>query len=273
MVRFMKWLESAVGVEPVTERSAAQRLEAFRREQEMYRGPSFEAISAYGAHGAIVHYKPTEESDLPLEPKGLYLIDSGGHYLDGTTDITRTVALSSPTDEQRELFTRVLKGHIALARATFPSGTKGSQLDTLARLSLWEVGKNYGHGTGHGVGSYLCVHEGPQRIDPVFGDTPLEEGMFLSIEPGYYERGKFGIRTENLAIVRRDEKKSSEPESFLHFETVTLCPIDLTLVDTNLLTPAEIEFLNNYHRRVIDTLSPHLTDQERQWLANKCREL
>ncbi|MHB2155271.1 aminopeptidase P family protein [Calditrichota bacterium GD2] len=270
MVRFLKWLEENVPQGGVTEMSAAQRLEKFRAEQSLYQGPSFETISAYGEHGAIVHYASSPESDVELKPEGIYLIDSGGQYLDGTTDITRTLALGEPTEEQRDRFTRILKGHIDLAIASFPVGTQGIQLDTLARKALWEIGQNYGHGTGHGVGAFLSVHEGPQGISYYRGiGVPLEVGMVCSNEPGFYKAGEYGMRVENLIVVVKDEQKSSEEWSFLKFENLTYCPIDLKLVDLNLLTRDEIDYLNAYHKKVYDILAPYLKKEERQWLKEK----
>ncbi|WP_456439803.1 aminopeptidase P family protein, partial [Caldithrix abyssi] len=270
MVRFLKWLEKNVPQGGVTEMSAAQRLEKFRAEQSLYQGPSFETISAYGEHGAIVHYASSPETDVELKPEGIYLIDSGGQYLDGTTDITRTLALGEPTEEQRDRFTRILKGHVDLAIASFPVGTQGIQLDTLARKALWEIGQNYGHGTGHGVGAFLSVHEGPQGISYYRGiGVPLEVGMVCSNEPGFYKAGEYGMRVENLIVVVKDEQKSSEAWSFLKFENLTYCPIDLKLVDLNLLTPEEIDYLNAYHKKVYDILAPYLKKEERQWLKEK----
>ncbi|APF17807.1 peptidase M24 [Caldithrix abyssi DSM 13497] len=270
MVRFLKWLEENVPQGGVTEMSAAQRLEKFRAEQSLYQGPSFETISAYGEHGAIVHYACSPETDVELKPEGIYLIDSGGQYLDGTTDITRTLALGEPTEEQRDRFTRILKGHIDLAIASFPVGTQGIQLDTLARKALWEIGQNYGHGTGHGVGAFLSVHEGPQGISFYRGiGVPLEVGMVCSNEPGFYKAGEYGMRVENLIVVVKDEQKSSEEWSFLKFENLTYCPIDLKLVDLNLLTREEIDYLNAYHKKVYDILAPYLKKEERQWLKEK----
>jgi Xaa-Pro aminopeptidase len=274
MVRFLSWLKRTAAQGGVTEISAAETLDAFRKEQDLYQGPSFVPISSYAAHGAIVHYRATPETDVEIGPQGLYLIDSGGQYLDGTTDITRTVALGSPTEEQRDRFTLVLKGHINLALASFPRGTKGIQLDTLARLPLWDRGLNYGHGTGHGIGSYLNVHEGPQTLSHSTGvDVALEKGMFLSIEPGYYKEGEYGIRIENLAYVVQDEARTTESLEFYRFETVTLCPIDLALILPERLTRQELLYLNRYHERVRETLSPHLSGDDRQFLEDATRPL
>ena len=267
MARFFCWLEKEVPEGKVSEVSAVARLEEFRRGQENFRGSSFRTISSYGSHGAIIHYSPTEETNVPLRQDGLYLIDSGGQYLDATTDITRTVCLGSPTQEQRERFTQVLKGLIALSTISFPQGTSGRQLDTVARLALWEEGLNYGHGTGHGVGAHLNVHEGPQAISHqrCIG-VALEPGMVTSIEPGSYKDGEYGIRLENLALVVKDEARSGEKAAFYTFETLTLCPIDLRLVKKELLTEKEAIWLNAYHERVRNSLTPHLEPEERRWL-------
>ena len=274
MVRFLSWLTRTVPADGVTEITAAERLEALREEQDLYRGPSFAAISAFAEHGAIVHYRSNPETDVKLKPEGLYLIDSGGQYLDGTTDITRTVALGPPTPEQRDRFTRVLQGHFAVACATFPSGTKGIQLDTLARKPLWDMGLQYGHGTGHGIGSYLNVHEGPQALSYFTGiDVPLEKGMFLSIEPGFYKAGDYGIRIENLAYIKQSKEQSTGKQEFYRFETVTLCPIDLSLVNPALLTDDEIGYLNRYHERVQSTLSPFLSGEDLRFLEEACQLL
>ncbi len=274
MVRFLRWLEEEVSRRRVTELTAARRLEAFRSEQPHFRGPSFATISSFGPHGAVVHYTPDAESDLPLEVPGLYLVDSGGQYLDGTTDITRTVALGEPTAEQRRDFTLVLRGMIDLAMARFPEGTVGHQLDVLARHPLWEEGLDYGHGTGHGVGYFLNVHEGPQSINPGKAGgrpVPLEPGMVISDEPGLYRDGAYGIRTENLVVVVKD--KESSYGTFLRFETLTLCPVDLRLVEADLLTPTERQWLNDYHREVYERLSSHLDESHREWLKERTRPL
>jgi len=268
MVRFLHWLEQAVPGGGVTELTAASRLAALRAEGEHHRGESFEAIVGYGAHGAIIHYGASEATDVDLRPEGILLVDSGGQYLDGTTDITRTVLLGEQaTDEQRDRFTRVLRGHIAIARARFPAGTPGRQIDTLARTALWEVGLNYNHGTGHGVGAYLSVHEGPQSISPTrcIG-VPLEPGNILSNEPGFYKEGEFGIRIENLVLVQPDRELSDTQSSWLRFEELTLCPIDARLVDPAMLTDEERKWLNDYHRRVREELTPLLGRPEAAWL-------
>jgi len=275
MVRFLSWLERAVPRGGVTEISAAEKLESLRREGELYQGPSFATISAYGGHAAVVHYGATAETDCELRLEGLYLVDSGGQYLDGTTDITRTVALGRPTEEQRRRFTLVLKGHIALARARFPDGTQGVQLDVLARAPLWEHGLDYGHGSGHGVGSYLNVHEGPQALSPVRGcGTALETGMFVSIEPGCYEPEAYGIRIENLAHVTADaEDGEAGGRRFYRFRVVTLCPIDRTLIAPDLLTREELGYLNSYHQRVRTILSTILSGADAEYLKRATQPL
>lgn len=266
MVRFLKWLSEEVPKGGVTELSAARRLDSLREQGESYVEPSFETISAYGPHGAVVHYAVDPSTDLPLEPRGLYLVDSGGQYLDGTTDVTRTVALGPVGDAEREMFTRVLRGHIGLATLVFPKGWSGKQLELPARRPLWEAGRNYGHGTGHGIGHFLCVHEGPMGITPRDKGVPLAEGNVLSNEPGYYEEGAFGIRIENVVAVRRDETLSREGSVFLRFETLTLCPIDRSLVNPSLMTRDELDWLDAYHQRVFNLLAPHLDDDERSFL-------
>lgn len=274
MVKFLHWLENAVPKGGVTEMSASDKLEAFRREQEHFVSLSFETISGFNEHGAIVHYTSSPETDVELKAPGIYLIDSGGQYLDGTTDITRTVAFGAPTAEQKDHFTRVLQGHIDLALASFPRGTQGIQLDTLARKALWDVGLNYGHGTGHGVGAFLGVHEGPQGISYYRGiGVPLELGMICSNEPGFYKAGEYGIRIETLINVVRDEERSGEEFEFYKFETATLCPIDLNLVDRDMLNKEQIEYLNSYHKRVHDTLAPFLEGVELSWLKKATRAI
>jgi Xaa-Pro aminopeptidase len=274
MVKFLMWLDKNLGKSKITEISASDKLEEFRRQQDLYQGPSFHTISAYGPHAAIVHYSATTESDTPLHSKGLFLIDSGGQYLNGTTDITRTLALGNPTAEQKDRFTRVLKGHIQLATARFPMGTAGNQLDTMARKSLWDIGLNYGHGTGHGIGAYLNVHEGPQAISYYRGiGVVLESGMLTSNEPGYYKEGEYGIRIENLIITVKDDSPVSKGKSFNAFETVTLCPIDLKLIEPKLLSSSEISWLNTYHKNVCDTLSPLLNQTEKTWLNKVTRAI
>ena len=271
LVRFLAWLdtEAAARAEagnPVDELEAAAKLLALRTENELFQGPSFDTISGAGANGAIVHYRVDDASNRPLGLGELYLVDSGGQYLDGTTDVTRTVAIGAPTPEMRARFTRVLKGHIALATARFPKGTTGSQLDALARLPLWQAGLDYDHGTGHGVGSYLNVHEGPQRISKVPNRTALEPGMIVSNEPGYYKTGAYGIRIENLVTVVESPGSGDEEKVMLAFETLTLAPIDRRLVDAGLLTPEEVAWLDAYHARVREAHREALDPETAAWL-------
>ena len=268
MVKFLHWLNEAVSKGDVTEISASDKLAGFRATDALFQGLSFGTISAYNEHGAIVHYESSPETDVELKPEGIYLIDSGGQYLDGTTDITRTIALGEPTDEQKDRFTRILKGHIDLSMTSFPRGTQGIQLDTIARKPLWEIGRNYGHGTGHGVGAFLSVHEGPQGISYYRGiGVPLEIGMICSNEPGFYKAGEYGMRIETLINVVKDEEKPSEEFEFYKFETATLCPVDTKLIDKSLLSEEEIEYLNIYHKRVYAELSPKIRGKAKEWLA------
>ena len=274
IARFLHWVDEEAPGGEVDELIASDRLEAIRRESPELRDLSFDSISGAGPNGAIVHYRSSEKTNRKLEQGSLYLIDSGGQYVDGTTDITRTVPIGEPTDEMRDRFTRVLKGHIAVATAVFPKGTRGTQLDSFARRPLWEAGLDYAHGTGHGVGSFLSVHEGPQRIAPVTssqsgGDEPLAAGMILSNEPGYYKTGEYGIRIENLVLVVEKEIAGAEKE-MLGFETLTFAPIDRRLIDKAMLSPAEIEWLNDYHRQVVDKIGPKLGGADRQWLEEAC---
>ncbi len=272
MVRFLAWLDRNVEHESITELSAADKLNAFRAEQDLYQGQSFSPIPGYGPHGALPHYRVTPESNANLKPEGLFLIDSGGQYLDGTTDITRTVALGPVTDQMKEDFTRVLRGHIALNRAIFPKGTQGVQLDALARQPLWAASLNYGHGTGHGVGFFLNVHEGPCGIGYKVRSQPaLQPGMILSNEPGLYRSGAYGIRIENLILVCEHEK--NEFGQFYRFESLTLCPIDTRLVIRSMMNPGEIDWLNQYHDSVRSTLSPHLEGEDLEWLIKVTRDL
>ena len=275
MVRFLRWLEGAVAGGGQTEMSAATMLESFRAKGEHFRGLSFPTIAGYGPHGAIIHYRVDSSSDAPLQRKGLFLLDSGAQYLDGTTDITRTVLLGKrATRLEKDRYTRVLKGHIALATVRFPAGASGARLDTLARVALWQAGLDYGHGTGHGVGAYLNVHEGPQSIS--FGrglGEPLEPGNIQSNEPGYYEPGKFGIRIENLVEVVEDPRASRNGRPFLAFETLTLCPIDTRLIEPTLLTSEERGWLNRYHARVLRELGSSLDPAERRWLRAACAKI
>jgi Xaa-Pro aminopeptidase len=264
VVRFLAWFDEATRTGRITEIDAVMALETFRRETRKLKEVSFPSISGAGAHGAIVHYRVTEKTDVEIR-KGLFLIDSGAQYEDGTTDITRTIAVGKPSAEMRDRFTRVLKGHIAVVRAVFPRGTSGTQLDTLARASLWDAGLDFDHGTGHGVGSYLSVHEGPQRISKV-ASVALQPGMILSNEPGYYKAGAYGIRIENLIVVTKVAVKGAEREMY-GFDTLTLVPIDRNLVEAKLLSRDELAWLNAYHARVRKTLAPMLDAKARKWLT------
>jgi Xaa-Pro aminopeptidase len=275
MVRFLHWLEKTVAGEGTTELGAATQLEQFRAQGEHFRGLSFPTIAGYGPHGAIIHYSVDESTDIALRPAGLFLLDSGAQYTDGTTDITRTILLGERGSAvECDRFTRVLKGHIALACAVFPAGSSGARLDTLARMSLWQAGLDYAHGTGHGVGAFLNVHEGPQSISHSRGlGAPLEVGNVQSNEPGFYEPGKFGIRIENLIEVVRDEAVSKTGSEFHSFETLTLCPIERRLIIRDMMTDGEIKWLNRYHARVRRELSPLLDNTQRRWLARACTRI
>ncbi len=271
LCRFLAWLagNAAAGI---TETQAAETLAEMRAGNDLFRGLSFPTISAAGANGAVVHYRSGPDSDRRLEPGSLYLVDSGAQYLDGTTDVTRTVAVGTPGETERRAFTLVLKGHIALATARFPKGTTGSQLDVLARQFLWRNGLDYDHGTGHGVGSYLGVHEGPQRISKAGNTVALERGMIVSNEPGYYREGAFGIRIESLVAVTADHQDGDERD-MLAFETLTLAPIDRSLIEPALLTEDEKAWLNAYHRRVRDDIGPLLDPDSLAWLEAATRPL
>ncbi len=268
LTKFFKWLEENVASGKLTEVSVDKKLYEFRKEQENFMGESFGTIAGYGPHGAIVHYSATEESASVLKPEGIFLLDSGGQYLDGTTDITRTVALGKVTDKQKTDFTLVMKGHIALGTAVFPAGTRGTQLDILARKAMWDLGLNYGHGTGHGVGHFLNVHEGPQSIRMDENPTVLQSGMFMSNEPGMYRTGEYGIRIENLVHIV--PAMQTEFGQFLQFETVTLFPIDKNLIAIEMLNETEKNWLNAYHQKVFVNVSPSLNESEKIWLENKC---
>ena len=268
MVKFLHWLKPAVEAGGQTEISIDRKLTALRAEQDLYRGLSFDTIAAYGPHGAIVHYEATPETDAVLEPKGLLLLDSGAQYQDGTTDITRTIALGALTDEERLDYTLVLKGHIRLGLTRFPDGISGTQIDALARYAMWQHGINYGHGTGHGVGSYLCVHEGPHQIRHTWKPAPLHAGMTVTNEPGIYRQGKHGVRIENTMLIVEDGE--TEFGRFLRLEPLTLCPIDLTPVIWEMMTPEEVAYLNTYHKKVCDELSPYLEGEEKEWLNRQC---
>ncbi|HEX3676404.1 MAG TPA: aminopeptidase P family protein [Sphingomicrobium sp.] len=274
IVRFLHWIDEEAPKGEVDELIASDRLESLRRESSDLRDLSFDSISGAGPNGAIVHYKSSKKTNRKLEKGTLYLIDSGGQYVDGTTDITRTVPIGEPSDEMRDRFTRVLKGHIAIAAAVFPKGTRGSQLDSFARRPLWEAGLDYAHGTGHGVGSFLAVHEGPQRISPVGsaqagGDEPLQAGMIISNEPGYYKTGEYGIRIENLVLVVKREIDGAEKE-MLGFETLTFAPIDRRLIDAQMLDPEELVWLNCYHAHVLAKIGPTLSGSDLEWLRMAC---
>lgn len=271
LTRFLAWLDGAQGEEDLTELVAANRLQAFREDLPELRDLSFATIAGAGPNGAVVHYRVSPESDRQLKPGSLFLVDSGGQYPDGTTDVTRTIAIGTPTDEMRDRFTRVLRGHIALATARFPEGTTGSQLDVLARRPLWEAGLDYDHGTGHGVGAYLGVHEGPQRISKAPNNVALRAGMVISNEPGYYKTGEYGIRIENLVAVR--EVDDSGGGAVFEFETLTLAPLDRRLIDKDLLAEDELAWLNAYHARVRDTLSPIVDAETRTWLEAAAAQL
>lgn len=272
LVRTFRWLENQLTQRPVKETELAEQLAHFRSEQSLYRGESFEAIVGYRGNGAIVHYHATPEKQSLIRNEGVLLVDSGGQYLDGTTDITRTFALGEVSEDVKNNYTRVLKGHIALAQAVFPEGTRGIQLDVLARQFLWKEGLNYGHGTGHGVGFFLNVHEPPQGFVPQLterGTTPIRAGMLSSNEPGYYKAGEYGIRIENLILaVQQGGNPSSE--DYLCFEDLTLYPISKNLIDIHMLTEAEKKWLNSYHERVFQALSPQLSEAERDWLNPQC---
>ena len=265
LVRFLRWLKPAVAAGGQTEMSIDRKLTSLRAEQPLYQGLSFDTIAAYEAHGAIVHYEATPDADAPLRPEGLLLLDSGAQYIDGTTDITRTIALGPVTDEQRRIYTLVLKGHIQLQLLRFPDGANGTQLDAIARHDLWHAGLNFLHGTGHGVGAYLNVHEGPHQIRMEWKPAKLRAGMTVTDEPGIYLEGRFGVRIENTLLVVPD--KETECGRFLGFETLTLCPIDTKPIVKELLTDAERCWLNDYHARVCKQLKQYLSVDEQAWLT------
>lgn len=269
MVKFLRWLKPAVEAGGQTEISIDRKLTSLRAEQHLFRDISFDTIAGYQAHGAIVHYEATPETDVALKPEGLILIDSGAQYQDGTTDITRTIALGPVTEEMKHVYTLVLKGHIQLELAKFPDGASGTQLDALARECMWREGYNYLHGTGHGVGSYLSVHEGPHQIRMEWKPTPLRAGMTVTDEPGLYLSGKFGVRIENTLLIK--DYQTTEFGKFLQMESLTLCPIDLTPVDFSMLQSEEIEWLDTYHRDVFEKLSPYLEGEDLEWLREATR--
>ncbi|MSO72237.1 MAG: aminopeptidase P family protein [Rhodospirillaceae bacterium] len=271
LTRFLAWLSSEGPKGQLTEITAAERLEKFRGESNTFRGASFATIAGAAGNGAIVHYRASPKTAARIKPDMVLLLDSGGQYLDGTTDVTRTVAIGQATPEQRNRFTLVLKGHIALASARFVKGTTGGQLDALARHALWQEGLDYDHGTGHGVGTYLGVHEGPHRISKVGNTVALEPGMVVSVEPGYYKTGEFGIRIENLVAVREAPQPPGAEKALLEFETLTLAPIDLNMIEGALMTDAEKTWLNGYHARVRETLAPLVDAETKAWLATATR--
>jgi len=270
--RFLGWLGNESKSGKLREIEVSDRLQAMRQETGRLRDLSFDTISGAGENGAIVHYHATKATERTLEPGSLYLVDSGGQYRDGTTDITRTVAIGTPTPEMKDRFTRVLKGHIALAMARFPAGTTGSQLDALARYALWQAGLDYDHGTGHGVGAYLSVHEGPHRISKMPNNVALQPGMIVSNEPGYYKAGAYGIRIENLVAVK-EARIDGADRRYLEFETLTLAPIDLNAIDVTLLTNAEKDWLNAYHARVREVVEPQVDEATKAWLDQATRAI
>lgn len=271
MVKFLKWLSDYPEISGLSEIAIDKKLTSLRAEQPLYRDISFDTIAGYQAHGAIVHYEATLETDIPLKPEGLLLLDSGAQYLDGTTDITRTIALGPLTDEMKRVYTLVLKGHIQIELCKFPSGSSGTQIDILARKDMWREGLNYLHGTGHGVGTYLNVHEGPHQFRMEWKPAPLVTGMTITDEPGIYLEGKFGVRIENTLLIT--PYKETEFGKFLQFESLTLCPIDKTPIIKEMLLQEETDWLNAYHQRVFATLSPHLDEEEVAWLQEACSAL
>lgn len=271
MVKFLKWLKPAVEAGGQTEISIDEKLTSLRAEQNLFRDISFDTIAGYAQHGAIVHYEATPETDVVLKPEGLILIDSGAQYQDGTTDITRTIALGAVSEEMKHIYTLVLKAHIQLELVKFPDGASGTQLDAVGRECMWREGYNFLHGTGHGVGSYLCVHEGPHQIRMEWMPTPLRAGMTLTDEPGLYLAGKFGVRIENTVLI--SEYMSTEFGKFLQIEPLTLCPIDTTPIDVDMLLPEEIDWLNAYHHSVYEKLSPFLDEEEKIWLENATKPI
>lgn len=271
MVKFLKWLKPAVEAGGQTEISIDEKLTSLRAEQKLFRDISFDTIAGYAQHGAIVHYEATPETDVVLKPEGLILIDSGAQYQDGTTDITRTIALGVVSEEMKHIYTLVLKAHIQLELAKFPDGASGTQLDAVGRECMWREGYNFLHGTGHGVGSYLCVHEGPHQIRMEWMPTPLRAGMTLTDEPGLYLAGKFGVRIENTVLI--SDYMSTEFGKFLQIEPLTLCPIDTTPIDVDMLLPEEIDWLNAYHHSVYEKLSPFLDEEEKKWLENATKPI
>ncbi len=274
MTKFLYWLSSYIGkpeISDLTEITIDEKLTSLRAEQPLYRDISFDTIAGYGTHAAIVHYEATPETDIPLQPKGMLLLDSGAQYLDGTTDITRTIALGPLTDQEKQIYTLVLKGHIQIELCKFPSGASGTQIDILARKDMWREGLNYLHGTGHGVGTYLNVHEGPHQFRMEWKPAPLVVGMTITDEPGIYLPDRCGARTENTLLIV--PYKETEFGKFLQFESLTLCPIDKAPILIEMMTQEEIQWLNDYHQRVFDTLSPHLNPDEIEWLREACEAI
>jgi len=274
MTKFLCWLSDYIGkpeISQLTEIAIDQKLTSLRAEQPLYRDISFDTIAGYGSHAAIVHYEATPETDIPLQPKGMLLLDSGAQYLDGTTDITRTIALGPLTDQEKQIYTLVLKGHIQIELCKFPSGASGTQIDILARKDMWREGLNYLHGTGHGVGTYLNVHEGPHQFRMEWKPAPLVAGMTITDEPGIYLPDRCGARTENTLLIV--PYKETEFGRFLQFEPLTLCPIDKAPIVREMMLPEEIQWLNDYHQRVFETLSPHLSEEEVVWLREACEAI
>ena len=274
MTKFLCWLSGYIGkpeISELTEIGIDQKLTSLRAEQPLYRDISFDTIAGYGSHAAIVHYEATPETDIPLQPKGMLLLDSGAQYLDGTTDITRTIALGPLTDQEKQIYTLVLKGHIQIELCKFPSGASGTQIDILARKDMWREGLNYLHGTGHGVGTYLNVHEGPHQFRMEWKPAPLVAGMTITDEPGIYLPDRCGARTENTLLIA--PYKETEFGRFLQFESLTLCPIDKAPIVREMMLPEEIRWLNDYHQRVFETLSPHLSEEEVVWLREACEAI
>ncbi len=271
MVNFLYWFENHFGKERITELTVGEKLKEFRSEQANFRGEGFSPIVSFGYHGAIVHYSATKETEIEVQPDGILLFDTGGQYLDGTTDITRTIATGKITSKQQSDFTLVLKGNIQLAKAIFPENTKGYSLDTLARKALWSNGLNYGHGTGHGVGHHLCVHEGPMSIRPEYNSEPIRAGQIITNEPGIYREGEYGIRIENVLVCKNELK--SEFGGFLSFDTITMCPIDRKLVNRQLLDDDEITWLNSYHSKVLSELGSRLNPEVLKWLKAQCEPI
>ena len=271
MVKFLKWLEEAVPKGCETELSVSAKLRQLRAEQPLFKDESFDTIAGYEEHGAIVHYEPTPDTDVPLRPEGFLLLDSRAQYLDGTTDITRTIQLGKVTDLHRRVYTLVLKGHLSLQNLCFPRGAAGTQLDAVARVAMWREGMNFMHGTGHGVGSYLSVHEGPHQIRQEYRPAPMLEGMTVTDEPGLYLAGKFGVRIENTLLTV--PYMTTEFGKFLRFEPLTLCPIDTRPIVVDMLSTEELGVLNAYHKMVYERLSPMLDEEHKAWLADKTRSL